>query len=68
MLINASKSTPRRSAKKTVSSQVRLAWREFEIDAKEFARVLSKPKNRIGFEKPASPKLILNIVSSIIMN
>jgi CheY-like chemotaxis protein len=38
----------------------------FEIDDKEFARVLPKPKIDGLIRKPASPKQILNTVSSII--
>jgi CheY-like chemotaxis protein len=40
----------------------------FEIDDKEFARVLSKPKIDGLIRKPASSKQILNTVSSIIGN
>jgi two-component SAPR family response regulator len=38
----------------------------FEIDVREFARVLPKPKIDGLIRKPASPKQILNTVSSII--
>jgi len=40
----------------------------FEIDDKEFARVLPKPKIDGLIRKPASSKQILNTVSSIIGN
>jgi CheY-like chemotaxis protein len=40
----------------------------FEIDDKEFARVLPKPKINGLIRKPASSKQILNTVSSIIGN
>jgi CheY-like chemotaxis protein len=38
----------------------------FEIDDKEFARVLPNPKIDGLIQKPASPKQIMNIVSNII--
>jgi CheY-like chemotaxis protein len=37
----------------------------FEIDDKEFARVLPNPKIDGLIQKPASPKQIMNIVSSV---
>jgi hypothetical protein len=37
----------------------------FEIDDKEFARVLPNPKIDGLIRKPASPKQIMNIVSRI---
>jgi CheY-like chemotaxis protein len=40
----------------------------FEIDDKEFARVLTKPKIDGLIRKPASSKQILSIVSSAIMD
>jgi CheY-like chemotaxis protein len=40
----------------------------FEIDDKEFARVLPKPKIEGLIRKPASSKQILSIVSSAIMD
>ena len=40
----------------------------FEIDDKEFARVLPKPKINGLLRKPASSKQILNTVSGIIKN
>jgi hypothetical protein len=38
----------------------------FEIDDKEFARVLPNPKIDGLIQKPASPKQIMDIVSNII--
>jgi CheY-like chemotaxis protein len=40
----------------------------FEIDDKEFARVLPKPKIDGLIRKPASSKLILNTVSTVVMD
>ena len=40
----------------------------FEIDDKEFARVLPKPKIDGLIRKPASSKQILNTISNLIMD
>jgi DNA-binding response OmpR family regulator len=55
-----------REAKKINPKVKILLMTAFEIDDKEFARVLPKPKIDGLIQKPASPKQILNTVSSII--
>ena len=40
----------------------------FEINDKEFSRVLSKPKIYGLIQKPASTMEILNTISKVIMN
>jgi CheY-like chemotaxis protein len=55
-----------REAKKIKPKVKILLMTAFEIDDKEFARVLPKPKIDGLIRKPASPKQILNTVSSII--
>jgi two-component SAPR family response regulator len=57
------------SEAKKINPKVKiLLMTAFEIDDKEFARVLPKPKRDGLIRKPASPKQILNTVSSIIKN
>lgn len=52
-----------------INSKVKiLLMTAFEIDDKEFARVLPKPKIDGLIRKPASSKQILNTVSNIIRN
>jgi CheY-like chemotaxis protein len=55
-----------REAKKINPKVKILLMTAFEIDDKEFARVLPKPKVDGFIRKPASPKQILNTVSSLI--
>jgi CheY-like chemotaxis protein len=55
-----------REAKKINPKVKILLMTAFEIDDKEFARVLPKPKIDGLIRKPASPKQILNTVSGII--
>jgi DNA-binding response OmpR family regulator len=57
-----------REAKKINPKVKILLMTAFEIDDKEFARVLPKPKIDGLIQKPASPKQILNTVSSIVKN
>jgi DNA-binding response OmpR family regulator len=52
-----------------INSKVKiLLMTAFEIDDKEFARVLPKPKIDGLIRKPASSKQILNTISNIIRN
>lgn len=55
-----------REARKINSKVKILLMTAFEIDDKEFARLLPKPEIDGLIRKPASPKQILNTVSSII--
>jgi DNA-binding response OmpR family regulator len=57
-----------REARKINSKVKILLMTAFEIDDKEFARVLPKPKIDGLIRKPASSKHILNTVSSILGN
>jgi two-component SAPR family response regulator len=52
-----------------ISSKIKiLLMTAFEIDAKEFARVLPKPKIDALIQKPASSAQILYVISKIIRN